>query len=56
MSYTARMSVEFDLKKEPQSTKLQQKARILVKLNFGQLCNSKLSGLCTLDNMVSSLS
>ena len=37
------MSREFDLWKDSHSTKLKQRSRILVKLSFSELCDSKLS-------------
>ena len=36
--------------------KLERRARILVKLGFKELCDSKLSGLYTFDEMAISLS
>ena len=45
------MSGEFDLRKNIQSTKFEQRPQIFVKLSFRELCDSKLSGLHALDNM-----
>ena len=39
------MSGEFDSRKDPQSTKLERRPQIFVKLSFRELCDSKLSGL-----------
>ena len=52
LSHTARMSGEFDSRKDSQSTKFKQRPQIFVKLSFGELYNSKLSGLYNFDNMV----
>ena len=45
VSHRARMSGEFDSRKDSHSTEFEQRPRILVKLSFIELCNSKLSGL-----------
>ena len=45
------MSLEFNLRKDSQSTKFEQRPQILVKLSFTELCNSKSSGLHPFDNM-----
>ena len=45
------MSGEFDSRKGPQSTKFKQRPQIFVKLSFGELCDSKLSGLHAFNNM-----
>ena len=45
------MSEEFDSRKDSQSTKIERRPQIFVKLNFRELCNSKLSGLHACDNM-----
>ena len=45
------MSGEFDSRKDLRSTKFEQRAHIFVKLSFGELCDSKLSGLHDFDNM-----
>ena len=50
------MSGEFDSRKDPYPTKFERKLRILVKLSFRELCDSKLSGLRPFDNMTISLS
>ena len=43
---------EFDSRKDLQSTKLEQRPQIFVKLSFRELCDSKLaSGLQAFDNM-----
>ena len=39
------MSVEFDSRKDSQSTKFEQRPQIFIKLSFRELCGSKLSGL-----------
>ena len=46
------MSGEFDSRKDSQSTKLEQRPQIFLKLSFRELCDSKLSGLHAFDNMV----
>ena len=43
------MSGGFDLTKDSHSTKFEQRPRILVKLSFRELYDSKLSGLCIFD-------
>ena len=50
-SHRARMSGEFDSRKDSQSTKFERRPRIFVKLSFRELCNSKLSGLHAFDSM-----
>ena len=45
------MSGESDSRKDSWSTKFEQKPQIFVKLSFRELCDSKLSGLHTFDNM-----
>ena len=45
------MSGEFDSRKDSLSTKFEQRPQIFVKRNFRELCDSKLSGLHTFDNM-----
>ena len=45
------MSGEFHSRKDTHSTKLEQRSQILVKLNFRELCGSKLLGLHPFDNM-----
>ena len=52
VSHRARMSGEFDSRKDSQSTKFKRRPQIFVKLSFRELCNSKLSGLHAFDNMV----
>ena len=51
VSHRARMSGEFDSRKDLQSTKFERRSQIFVKLSFRELCDSKLSGLHTFDNM-----
>ena len=43
------MSGEFDSRKDSQSKKFERRHRIFVKLNSGNLCDSKLSGLHPFD-------
>ena len=50
-SHRARMSGEFDSRKDSYSTKSELKPRMFVKLSFRELCGSKLSGLHPFDNM-----
>ena len=45
------MSGEFDSRKDSQSTKLERRPQIFVKLSFREFCDSKLSGLHAFDNM-----
>ena len=45
------MSGEFDSMKDSQPTTFKQRPPIFVKLNFRELCDSKLSGLHAFDNM-----
>ena len=46
------MSGEFDSRKDFHSTKFEKKSlKIFVKLSFGELCDSKLSGLHPFHNM-----
>ena len=42
----------FDSRKCAHSTKLEQRPQIFVKLSFGELCGSKLSGLHPFDNII----
>ena len=51
VSHRARMSGEFDSRKDSQSTKFEQRPQIFIKLSFRELCNSKLTGLYAFDNM-----
>ena len=39
------MSEEFDSRKDSHSTKFERRSRILVKIRFTELCDSKLSSL-----------
>ena len=52
VSRKARMSGEFDSRKDSYSTKLQRRPQIFIKLSFRELCGSKLSGLHPFDGMV----
>ena len=52
VSHRARMSGEFDSRKDSQSTKFEQRPEIFVKLSFRELCDSKLSGLHAFNNMI----
>ena len=51
VSHRARMSREFDSRKYSHSTKSEQRSQIFVKLDFRELCDSKLSDLQPFDNM-----
>ena len=51
VSHRARMSGEFDTRKDSNSTKFKQRPLISIKLSFRELCDSKLSGLHPFDNM-----
>ena len=51
VSHRARMSGEFDLRKDSESTQLERGPRIFLKLSLTELCDSKLSGLHAFDNM-----
>ena len=55
-SHKARVSDKSDLRKDLKPNKLKQTTQILVKLSFRELHDSKLSVLCTFDNMTISLS
>ena len=44
------MSGEFDSGKYLHSIKFEQRPQILLNLSFRELCDSKLSGLCPLNN------
>ena len=52
VSHGVRTSGEFDSRKDSQSTKFKRRPRILIKLSFRELSDSKLSGLHVFDNMV----
>ena len=56
VSYRAKMLGEFDSRKDSYPTKFKRRLRILLKLNFRELRDSKLSGLRPFDNMEISLS
>ena len=43
-SHRARMSREFDSRKDSHSPKFKQRPLVFVKLSFRELCDSKLSG------------
>ena len=45
------MSQDFDSRTDSQSTKLEQRSQIFVKLSFRYLCNSNLSGAHAFDNV-----
>ena len=51
VSHRARMSGEFESRKDSHSTKFERRPQIFVKLSFRELCGSKLSGLHPFDNM-----
>ena len=42
---------EFDSRKDSRSTKFEKRPQIFVKLSFGELCDSKVSGLHPSDKM-----
>ena len=50
--HRSRMSGEFNSKKDLDSTKMEPRLQIFVKLSFRELFGSKLSGLHPFDNMV----
>ena len=51
-SHRARMSRDFDTRKDLQSSKFEQRSIIFVWLSFRQLCDSELSGMHAFDNMI----
>ena len=51
MSHRARISEEFDSKKDSHSTKLERRPQLFVKLSFREFCGSEFSGLHPSDNM-----
>ena len=51
VSHRARMSGEFESRKDSHSTKFERRPQIFVKLSFRELCGSKLSGLHPFDNI-----
>ena len=51
VSHSARMSREFDSRKDPHSAKFKLRPQIFVKLSFRELCGPKLACLHTFDNM-----
>ena len=50
ISHRARISEEFDSRKDSQSTKFEPRPQIFIKLSFRELCDSKLSRLHPFDN------
>ena len=44
-------SIQFDSRKDSQSTKFERRPPIFVKISFRELCDSKLSGLHAFDDM-----
>ena len=51
VSHRAKLSGEFDSRKDSHSTKLEKRPPIFVKLSFKEWCGSNLSGLHPFDNM-----
>ena len=51
VSHREKMSGEFDLRKDSQSTKSKRRRPMFEKLSFRELCNTKLCGLHAFDNM-----
>ena len=51
VAYRARMSGEFDSRKDSHSAKFEQRPQIFIKPNFRELCESKISGVHPFDNM-----
>ena len=51
VSCKAILSGEFYSKKDSKTTEFERWPQILVKLNFGEFGNSKLSSFCTFDNI-----
>ena len=49
--HRARMSGEFDSRKDSQSTKFERRPQVFIKLNVREFCDSKLSGFHAFDNM-----
>ena len=43
---------EFDSRKDSQSTKFERRPQIFAKLNFRELCDSKLSGIHAFEKML----
>ena len=52
VSHRARMSGEFDSRKDLQTKKFERRPQIFLKLSFRELSDSKLSGLQAFDYMV----
>ena len=51
VSHRARMSGEFDSRKDSQSTKFERRPQVFLMRSFRKLRDSKLSGLHCFDNM-----
>ena len=51
VSHRARMSGEFDSRKDLLSIKFERRPQIFIKLSFRELCDSRLSGLHAFVNM-----
>ena len=51
VSHRARMSGQFDSRKDSHSTKFERRPQIFIKIIFRELCESKLSDLHAFDNM-----
>ena len=51
VSHRARISGEFDSRKDSQSTRFEPWPQIFVKVSFRELCDSELSSLHVFDNM-----
>ena len=51
VSHRAKMSGEFDSRKDSHPAKFERRSRIFGKLSFRELCDSMLSGLGPFDNM-----
>ena len=49
VSHRARMSGEFDSRKDSHSTKFEQRPQILLQLSFRESCDTKLSSLHPFD-------
>ena len=54
--HRARMPGEFDSRDDTPSIKFKQRPQTLVKICFGELCDSKLTGLCHFNNIAISFS
>ena len=51
VSHRARISGQFDSRKDSHSTKFEKRPQVFVKLSFRGLCDSKFSGLHPFDKM-----